>query len=270
MSKLNSAPFILTLSLMNVFTVSAPAQMVGMVVHPSSQPRHPGSMVVAPRRIIGRQPIPVTVQVYPGARAINRNNRYGGDGRIFVRPPRSGDQLDTFVARMVIEHAQVLSCERLGNILRRLANDLLAAAQLPASAMPSERRGDNRYDMLRRNRERALHDTMRHPDFHKALLARLSETFKSCDKPCFDDGVAVGIISGSGYCSAAVAVNGLPADGFQSQERIPVCGTETFIGCQQGYTQAANTVAGCLEYASGANLAAFDDSISHDCHIDQP
>lgn len=80
---------------MLVFSIEAPAQMLGMVVRPG----------------YGRPITPMQVQAQrrdergPG-------NRYGNEGRIFVRPPQAGNHVDTVVAQVMTAHAQALSCDR--------------------------------------------------------------------------------------------------------------------------------------------------------------
>ena len=110
---------------------------------------------------------------------------------------------------------------------------------------------------------------MREQNLHKVVMARLTELYRGCDVKCFDDGVSIGLLSGTGYCSAVVALDGLPDAGFLTQGRLPMCQTANFVGCQQGYAQAVNTIKGCLTYASGRFETSYDHQVSQDCHIDQ-
>jgi hypothetical protein len=215
----------------------------GVVHHVPAEPgvihRVPAQPVVVERP----QPTPVRVVVRPVA-----------NPQIVVHVPRGGDRDDEYVAEMFRRHTSDLRCENLGNLLRRVSNEVLAAVERPA----------------RFSREKQLKRLVRRPAFHQNMIARLTELYLNCNKPCFDDGVAIGVLSGTGYCNAAIGVDGLPDAGFLAQSRLPVCETENFMGCQSGYAQAVNSVQGCLAYATGRFAAGYEHQISQDCHVEQP
>lgn len=199
-------------------------------------------------------------------------NHFGRDGRIVVRPAISGDQLDGYMAEMFVRHSNDLSCDNLGNLLRRISNEVLSAGELPATPTEEERRRSpgSRDEFLRHNRERSLRTLLRHPRFLQSIMSRLTEAYRNCNRTCFDDGVSVGQIAGTAYCHATIGVDGLPDSGFQAQERLPVCQTENYLGCEQGFSRVVGTVDGCLAYTTGAYTSAFNHEISTECHIDQP
>lgn len=237
-----------------------------VVVRPQPAPSRPGRPVVirpgpsSPGNSGATPRLPVTIKP---------SGRYGRDNRIVIKNP-SSDEIDQIVAQVFISRAEDLSCGELGEFLRRISNDVLSASQLPDVMSDAERRvhPGNRDQFLKVQRERALKNMLKRPLFAKTLMSRLSEMFRGCNLNCFDDGVAIGVISGTGFCHAAVGVGGLPDLGFSYQDRLPVCETGNFVGCQQGYAQAVNSVQGCLSYATGPFQQSYNHQVSQDCHID--
>jgi len=186
-----------------------------------------------------------------------------------VTPPaRGGDPAEVDAADIVARASMGLSCDQAGEALRRLSNQLLANvgfATTPnpyAPPPPGAPTHMNRGQLKKRWREH-----MRSAEFMQKVWDRMADMYRSCDRVCFDDGVAVGQISGSGYCAASVGLDGMVSPGFKLQTPLPVCETATFTGCQVGYRQAVDQFAGCAAYATGPYEQIFRDSQSVDCHL---
>lgn len=193
---------------------------------------------------------------------------YGRDHRIVIPPARSRADLDVFAAEMFIRRASNLSCDSLGDLLREISNDILSARTLPPEVIYP---GDDREERLRKQYANQLRGFLDKPNFSKMIMERLTMAFEGCDRLCFDDGVAIGVISGTGYCTASVDLDGISSDdGFRFQEALPVCETANFAGCQQGYSQAVGSVPGCLDYATGSFEQTYNEFVSQDCHIEDP
>ncbi len=105
-------------------------------------------------------------------------------------------------------------------------------------------------------------------EFWNHLWAQITNIYKQCDMSCFNDGVTIGQLSGTGYCSAAVALGGLDSPGLQTQSPLPLCESQIYVGCQKGYWDAAAQYDGCSQYTQNSYLATFTESQSLDCHID--
>jgi hypothetical protein len=199
-----------------------------------------------------------------------------------VRPPMSSQPDEVMAARLVAEASQGMSCERAGEMLRKLSNRLLASAEesyrpapppyaqpprgggrRPGAPMP----GGPRFGETEKQRWRGH---FKSPQFWKEVWDRLAEAYQSCEADCFDDGVAVGVLSAVGYCSASIEVGGLPAPGLLLQGRLPLCENSIFIGCQQGYAQGVGMTEGCAPYTEGLYRRVFLESQSQDCHLDDP
>lgn len=232
----------------------APPQYRGPV-----RPRQKGVIVRDHRGQVVKRNGRVIVRARPGI-------GYGRDGRIVVLPARSRDDMDAFAAEMFVRHASNLSCGELGNLLRSVSNEILSAHTMPAEVVSPY---DSYEERLRKHRANRLKYYLTKPIFAKIVMERLTMAFEGCDQMCFDDGVAIGIISGTGYCHASLELGGIDSEeGFRYQEALPVCQTANFVGCQQGYSQAVNSVPGCLEFASGSYMQSFNEYVSNDCHID--
>lgn len=106
-------------------------------------------------------------------------------------------------------------------------------------------------------------------EFWNNLWTQITNIYKQCDMSCFNDGVSIGLLSGTGYCSAAVGLGGLDAPGFQMQTPLPLCESQIYVGCQKGYWDAANSFEGCTQYTQESYLNTFTESQSQDCHIDE-
>ncbi len=186
-------------------------------------------------------------------------------------PPVSvGDEDDAQAAELMTQSMAGLGCERAGEMLRRLSNQLLGSVQFatqPGNGYGSPPSWDQRGRMRERMRAR-WQRRLQSPRFWQKVWDRLAIAYRSCNRSCFDDGVAVGLISGAGYCSASVQVGGLNAPGFTAQPPLPVCETATFSGCQLGFRQGAQAFNGCQTYTSGAFETVFNEYQSQDCHID--
>ena len=188
----------------------------------------------------------------------------GARGRpIRVRPPRSSQPDEVMAARLVAEVSQGMSCERAGEVLRRLSNRLLASAE---DVYRPERPGR---PVIAPGEKERWRGHIRSPQFWKEVWDRLAEVYQSCDSDCFDDGVAVGIMSSVGYCSASIELGGLNAPGLITQGRLPLCENSIFVGCQQGYSQGVQMTEGCSLYTQGVYQKVYLESQSQDCHIDE-
>ncbi len=109
---------------------------------------------------------------------------------------------------------------------------------------------------------------LKSPKFWQRLWDRLASAYRSCDRTCFDDGSAIGQLSGTAYCSASIGVGGLDSPGFLAQGALPICQTATFVGCQSGYQQAASSYPGCSTFTTGTYDATFKAFQSQDCHME--
>jgi hypothetical protein len=189
-------------------------------------------------------------------------------GHVYTPPPARDDDDDIEVSRVMNQVMGGRACERAGDVLREMADLLLKTANFtarPDSHPPTliiVRRGEG--EEQARNRWSG-HLNSAH--FWQIVWERLAQMYRECDKGCFDDGVAVGQLSATGYCSASIAVGGLGAPGLEAQKPLPLCQNETFVGCLSGYDRAAASYAGCSAYTSGGYLRIFDQSKSQDCHI---
>lgn len=211
-------------------------------VHPPGRPPNPGAR--GPRR-----PLPV--------------------GRpIFVRGPVSGHEEEARAVRLVQTAMHQNRCERIGESLRRISNEILSASS-EANArddhlLPQDSRG-----LARRLMRQEWRRSLRSPVFWQTVFDRLAEAYRSCDASCMEDGEAIGEISGLMYCAANVGVGGLDAPGFLAQNPVPVCETSVFVGCQTAFRQAAARYEGCLAYTRNSFERTFLESISQDCHVEE-
>lgn len=196
--------------------------------------------------------------------------RPGGGGRWMHRPhqrmvtppPLSSDPDETEAAQMMKDAVDGLECERASEVLRRISNRILRGANMASDSEHGPDGGPNR-DFRRQKWRRHLNS----PRFWERVWGRLAEAYKGCELNCFEDGMAVGQISGTGYCSASIGVDGLTAPGFVYQPPLPLCQSQIFIGCQQGYRDAANSYQGCSKYTQAQFEPVFLQYISQDCQV---
>lgn len=229
----------------------AAVAMVSFSALASPPPRHPG-----PRR--------------PPQHGRERPRPRPPAGRpIHVQPPRPADSDDLQAAEMMANAIGGLQCDRIGEALRRLSNTMLSNARFastPDRGLPSS--GNPGRDRLRRQQRDKWRGHMHSRVFWTRVWERLTDAYRQCDMPCFDDGVAIGQLSGVGYCAASVAVDGLGGPGFVYQPPLPLCETAIFAGCQAGYQEAAGSYEGCATYSGGDFESIFDEYKSQDCHVD--
>ncbi|MGZ3697565.1 MAG: hypothetical protein ACXWP5_05630 [Bdellovibrionota bacterium] len=191
-----------------------------------------------------------------------------------IVPPPAPVQLsqsddDDQAAQMISTAFAGGGCAQAGAALRRLSNAILGEVNFATTPNPFPPASD---DLRGRLREEMRHKWMarfRSAQFWQAVWDRLAERYRTCNIQCFDDGTAIGQISGAGYCAASVAVGGLGAPGFQAQAPLPLCQNATFVGCQQGYRSAAASFQGCANYTQDGFTDVFNQFVSEDCHMDQ-
>lgn len=216
-----------------------------------------------------RRPRPVVAPAYPN-RPVFHPRR---PGRLYVRPIRDHrNHHEVDAAELIADRIRDRGCERAGEALREISNFLLDATkyetaaenQVPPPPPGADMRTRMRYEMQNRWKR-----NLRSPEFMKEVFDRLAEMYRSCDRQCFDDGEAIGQISGTGYCAGSIAVGGFAAPGFTAQLPMPVCQTATFAGCQQGYDEAVSSYQGCEPYIEGGFTDVFLESKSQDCRMDE-
>ncbi len=179
---------------------------------------------------------------------------------IVIRPPVSGDPDEISATNIVNQALSGLTCEQAGQSLRRLSNQVLALA---ASANRPEIPGRPTPDFKRQWQLR-----IRSPQFWKRVWLRMADAYQSCNRPCFEDGLAVGEISATAYCATSIAVQGLPGPGFLAQTPLPVCESAIHQGCLVGYERTANQYQGCELYSSNSSYGGiFAEYQSQDCHL---
>jgi len=184
---------------------------------------------------------------------------------IVLRPPRANDADDIMAEILVRRAAERLDCSGLGLMVRDVSNQILEATSQPDVPLPPARPGDPaaaRRRMLQKIRQR-----MRSPGFLRAMWTRLAEAYSGCDRGCFEEGDAIGQISGAGYCAAVIGLNGLPDPGYQLQPLLPLCNNLQSVGCQNGFYHAAQTVPSCYAYTTGEYGAGFQHTVSQDCYM---
>jgi hypothetical protein len=192
-----------------------------------------------------------------------------GNRRIPERPPiptgnDHEDSLERSAANIANEAFRGLDCGHASDALRRLTNQVLElqAIGTPIPGGPGRPGGDRGEEVRRKWREQ-----VQSPLFWKKVWNRMAEAYRSCNRDCFDDGVAVGTLSATAYCSASIAVDGLPGPGYIEQTPLPVCQTETFVGCVKTYSDTAATTAGCAPYITNQYQGIFAEYQSQDCHL---
>lgn len=196
------------------------------------------------------------------------------------------DREDRSAAQLVNTAMRGLDCGQAAEALRRLSNQVLAlqatvpGAQPPSFPGNSRRRDDPRGIPTRVTRGNPNSrgpgdDEMRgrwrqqaqSPKFWKKVWDRMADAYRSCNRECFDDGVAIGTLSATAYCSASVALEGLPGPGYTEQPPLPVCETSIFTGCLKAYGQTASTTEGCAPYTQNQFASIFAEYESQDCHL---
>lgn len=197
-------------------------------------------------------------------------NGYGR--RLETRPARSSEADEVDAANLMARAVAGLGCDRAGEALRRMSNLLLSNVRL-ASQKPIGRPGmgggwGSDRDRMREEMRARWAGHMRNPQFWKKVWDRLADAYRGCDLTCFDDGLAIGQISGAGYCAASVGVGGLTSPGFAYQPSLPLCQNALFVGCQSGYGQAVSSYNGCSTYTTGQFDSIFKEYQSQDCHVD--
>jgi len=203
-----------------------------------------------------------------GALAAPPAHRHDNGRRMSTPPPRGNDPDEVQAAQLMANSISGLGCDRAGEALNRLSNQLLGNIRFatnpnPYPPAPRDRRGQLQEEM-RRKWKRHLNS----PTFWRKVWDRLAESYRLCDLNCFDDGNAIGLISGAGYCAASVGLGGLDSPGFVYQAPLPLCQNAIAVGCQNGYQQATREFQGCSTYTSGIYEPVFDEYVSQDCHID--
>ncbi len=190
--------------------------------------------------------------------------------RIPLRPVRTQSEHEAHAAERMARAIANRGCERLGEVIRDLSNDILSSAHLAArddsNLTPIDDR--DRRGQLRREARLKVRRHFVSPEFWTHLWDRLTDAYQACDMPCFDDGQAVGEISATAYCSASISLGGLNAPGFMSQSRLPLCQNAIFVGCQKGYRDTARSIEGCSRYTEGGWTEIFGQYQSQDCHMD--
>ena len=193
-----------------------------------------------------------------------------GRRRIQEHPPvLTGNEIDDrderSAANIVNAALRDLDCGQAAESLRRLSNQILSLQASGGQApIPGRvgRGGDHGDEVRRRWREH-----VRSPRFWKRVWNHMADAYRSCNRTCFDDGVAIGQISATAYCSASVAVDGLPGPGYLEQTPLPVCETSVFAGCLQSYGDTAAVSPGCAAYTTNAYAGIFAEYQSQDCHL---
>lgn len=184
-------------------------------------------------------------------------------------PARTHDEAEQDAARLMAHSITGLTCDQTSEAMRRLSNQILEGVSLanesdpfgpPQPGEPTRR--------TRREMQLRWRNHLRSGVFLQKVWDRAAEVFANCEKPCFDDGIAVGQISGAGYCAAAVGVGGILPPGFVLQPPLPTCDTSIFVGCQVGYKNAVDAFPGCVNFTVREHERAFKDSVSQDCHLD--
>ncbi len=159
-----------------------------------------------------------------------------------------------------------LDCSSASEALRRLTNQVLQlqamGTRVPGG--PGQGPGGNDPGAAVRLKWRQHFES---PVFWKKVWNHMADAYRSCNRTCFDDGISVGTLSATAYCSASVALDGLPGPGYIEQTPLPVCETATFAGCVKSYGDTANTVKGCAAYATNQYESIFAQYQSQDCHL---
>ncbi len=172
------------------------------------------------------------------------------------------DDLDERSAANIVNAAlRGLDCGQASDVLRRLSNEVLA---LQASGPRTPPRGgvDPGEEVRRKWREHVSS-----PKFWKKVWNRMADAYRSCNRDCFDDGISVGELSATAYCSASMALGGLGGPGYIEQTPLPVCETSVFAGCLKAYGDTGATMAGCQPYTKDSFEGIFAEYESQDCHL---
>lgn len=174
-------------------------------------------------------------------------------------PPASSDIDEVSAANLVNDAIRGKSCAQAADALRLLSNQVLSLGTM-ASQPPISGRPDPEF-------KRKWREHIRSPQFWRKVWDRMANAYMSCNRGCFDDGLAVGQISATAYCSASVALDGLPGAGYLEQTPLPVCETAIFAGCLQSYQNTATSFPGCGPYTTDSYQRTFYEYQSQDCHL---
>ncbi|MCC7440978.1 MAG: hypothetical protein IT285_05070 [Bdellovibrionales bacterium] len=195
----------------------------------------------------------------------------GGHGarRARIRPANYAQAADVRAYQLIQENILANGdCTQLGNSLRRLSNKLIRETQRinrRLNGLPPVNPNDPRVVARDAARRRVLNELLNNSQFWESLWDRMADMYRSCDMECFDEGAAIGEISGLGYCSVSVQAGGLLGPGFAYTPPLPVCQTAVTVACQSAYREAARSYEGCEAYASGSYLTTFREYWSQDC-----
>ena len=184
---------------------------------------------------------------------------------IMIRPPNRANPDDIMAESIVRQASNRLDCNGLGAMVREVSNSLMEAASMPSEPMPPSWPGDP--SAARRRSLERIRQRLRSPGFLRALWPRLTEAYQGCGRQCFEEGDAIGQLSGAGYCAASIGLNGLPDPSFLLQPLLPLCGNLQATGCQNGFYRAASEIPGCQNFASGDYYTAFQHTVSQDCFM---
>ena len=265
-----------------------------VVVYPPGPPGPPparpggGTVVVYPPGPPGPPPARPgggTVVVYPpgppgppparpgGGTVVVAPPAYPSGGPIVTPPPIENRPSEEDAADLVAQAIAGFGCDQLGDAVRNLSNQLLANVDY-ATTKDSSKEPPAAYSRAqarkRMSREEYIQRWLQHltsQELMQKLWGRLADIYRSCNRTCFDEGIAIGQISGTGYCSASIAVEGLSGVGAIAQPALPMCENSTFVGCQQGYIDATGRYKGCGAYLTGKFTRVFRDFVSQDCHM---
>jgi hypothetical protein len=202
-----------------------------------------------------RRPLPV-----PG-RPGTPPPTYGGGG-IPMDPPNPYDQDDRMAYDVLRQSAARLDCNSLANMVDDISLRIHYAAMLGSTPPPP---GGRDPESIRRRIAWRVRERLRSPGFTRAMWYRVTRAYSGCGRSCFDNGEAMGLISGSGYCTLAVALGGTPGDHLWPAPTMTACGHQERTGCETGYRRAAESVPGCWAYASGDSTAGFLGAVNQDC-----
>lgn len=191
-----------------------------------------------------------------------------GRRRMQELPPHpTGDEVndrdERSAANIVNSALRGLDCGQAADSLRRLANLVLALQASGAHAPPARDGGADAGEEVRRR----WREHVSSPAFWKKVWNRMADAYRSCNRSCFDDGISVGTLSATAYCSASVALGGLPGPGYIEEPPLPVCETAIFAGCLKSYGTTAATTPGCAPYTQDSFESIFAEYESQDCHL---
>ncbi len=186
-----------------------------------------------------------------------------GRRRMQEMPPRPTTGDERSAANIVNAALRGLDCGQASHSLRRLANQVLQLQAAGTRPAPPPRPGSNTGEEIRRR----WREHVQSPQFWRKVWDRMADAYRSCNRQCFDDGISMGTLSATAYCSASIALSGLPGPGYIAQPPLPVCETSIFTGCVKSYGTTAAGTAGCSPYTTGSFEGIFAEYQSQDCHL---